>query len=639
MPDTLIFIDEYSKRLRNELDSLCIKKDSTLFCSPNVKTLLSLQAESFQVFPLDETLTKEDIEDTTQQCLDFIHSTFVTENSSPFLYKGIPMGYLISYYLIPYFMRLFRNILYIQKTENQFKHGRTIIIGTGDFAETARMVLQQQGVPYISRADCKMNRFAAAVKRFWEGRKNLWVATPLREFLVEPLQNYLLILESFPRAIRRLFLRQTGTENPSKKYLIFSADHHTFGVYNNLKKNNQWDFIVCGNYYRFRKKLLAKTSPFEEGFEMSMFIRAVSTHKHFRLLWTTLDSNQDFKRRFEFRGVNYWSRAKKLIKYNVLITFPRLFLDYLIAINTFKQYPRSVLFVFDDQPPFYKTLIYAARVCGVKSIIMQHGVLAGIIGRDNIHADFYAAWGPRAIDWYTAHSTPDSVAKIHITGAPRYDSYVAHGALNKREILKSLNLPQDRKLILIFTEWAQDYSIKPTYIRDIYMCDAVIDAIGNVDLIEQCHVIIKPHPTGDIDLVNQYYRVKKDIFPHITIITDHLTELLFAADICVGTYSSCILEAMFFEKPSIVFDHLPIKEGVPFVSRGAALGASNKEEMAVAIKRLLFDKTTVRTIVDNQKKYIEYAIYKFDGKSTERVSSLIENIISGEKIPGYIEIE
>jgi glycosyltransferase involved in cell wall biosynthesis len=638
MHDILIFVDEYAEKLKRKLDASDIKKGHIMFLTLNEETFLQLQATSYHVFFLEDILKSEDVRSTDKKCIDFIQLVFGGNDHFPFRYKNIPLGCFISFYLIPYFMRIFRYIICTDKALSYFHYERIIVAGAGNFSEAVRNVLSQKGVSFESWFGGRWERFLYALEKFRKGMANLWVAHPLRELFVEPAQNFLVLLESYLWKMKAFLTGRSTKGNPARRYFVLSADHHTYGIYDLMNKNMTWDFIACGFYYRFRKTAFKNVAPLERSFKIQMALKTVRASICFLSRWLSLKSDDSFHRKFEFMGINYWNTIKKLIKYNMLVSFPRLFLDHLIALEAFKAYPHSVLVLSDDQPPYFKTIIHAARQRKVKSLVIQHGVLGGINGRERIHSDFYAAWGPRALDWFKANADSSALDKIYITGSARYDDYSSHKNFEKRKILDELRLPQDKKIILIFTEWSQDFSVASSDIQDMHMIDAVVNTIERLALHEKCHIVIKPHPTADPGLLRQYCTARAGSSTLITIIPSHIKELLYVAEICVGAYSSCILEAMFFEKPSIVFDRISIREFVPYVSRGAALGARNEDEMAIAVETLLHDKEKVKIIIQNQKKYIAYAIYKLDGKSSERVCKLIEKVMEGEeKIPQYVE--
>jgi hypothetical protein len=633
MYKTLLFSAGYPEKSISMLASQ--NKDDFLFLTDNEKTFLQFKEMSYNACFAPNVLTSEDVITANQMCLDFIRSVFFPDGKHLFHYEGFPCGSIAEYYLIPYFMRLFRDILCTVKILDTVQYHEIMVVGTDRYTDTVRTVLQQKGISFQSFYSSKADKIIYLFKRFPSGKKNLWAGTPVRDIFVELIQNALIIGESFWAKLYPKRSDRRADTDPSKKYLIFSADQYTYRIYHALKKNKEWDFLTCGMYYRFRKSLLNDVTSFEGGVSLRMVMKTIKAFAHFRSVWHRLNRDDSFQGQFQIHGIRYWVCIKKLIKYSLLISFPRLFLDYLIAVETFRSHPRSVCIMSDDHVPYYKTIAYAAEQCGVKSIVIQHGILAGINGTNTINADFYAAWGPRAIEWFSTNWDSKAVDKISVTGAPRYDEYTALSGFEKSKILEALKLPRDKKLILVLTAWSGDFSIVSTNMRDLSMIDAVMNALSRLKIEEICQVIIKPHPGGDVDLLRQFLKTKYQTAPYI--IEGHLEELFFVSDICVSVYSSCVLEAMFFEKPSVVFDPFSIREVVPFVGKGAALGASNTDEMVTAIQTLFFDTEATKKIIDNQKKYIDYEAYKLDGKATGRVVNLIEKIISGEQAPKFIK--
>ena len=372
-----------------------------------------------------------------------------------------------------------------------------------------------------------------------------------------------------------------------------------------------------------RRTRLRGIGSLEGSFRPGMAIRAFFAFLHFLSVWFVLSKDESFRDRFKFQEVNYWQLIKQLVKYNVLVSMPRHFLNYIMAQRSFRDHPKGMLIIGSDQPPYNRALVFAARQAGVKSMVIQHGMQGGINGHRAIDSDFYAGWGQRTIDWFKEHGEKGAAEKVLIAGAPRYDRYARADGKDRNEILKKLGLPEGKKLVLVLTEWVNDFSVSATGMLDIRMAEVAINAAEKIG--EQCHVIIKPHPSGDLEQLRRLLAMKK--CRNVSLVEGHLEELLFAVHLCVSAYSTCVLEAMFFETPSIVFDPSGSVEYVPYVSMGAALGAKNQEEMALAMEILLFNPLQRRGIIANQKRFIEYTAYKIDGKSTERVSELVERLL------------
>jgi CDP-Glycerol:Poly(glycerophosphate) glycerophosphotransferase len=622
---TLVFLDGHSKRLQKKIGSLGLGGDSLLILCRDENTYLAFKKTPYPVFFLPELLSSEDIESTDRECLDFIQAVFFPdeEDKDPFLYKGIRLGYIIEHYLVPIFMRVFRDVLLALKAARHFEHDRMIVASSEDFPEAARAAFRGGGMAFQSWSWGRPGRFFYVMRRFLAGMKNQWRAMPARDLIIEPFQNLIVIMGSFLWKQGMLLKGKPALAGYAKKWLFFSAEQHTCDIYEKMAGKPGWGFLKCGTFLRMRRTRLRKLSPLEGSFRPFMAGRVFAAFNHFLGVWFGLSGDDSFRARFKFLGVNYWPLVRRLIKYNVLISMPRHFLNYLVAEGAFRDHPRGILIIGADQPPYYRALVLAARQTGVKSMVIQHGVQAGINGHQVIGADIYAGWGQRTVDWFKEYGKKGAAEKVSVTGAPRYDHYAGAGSRDRDEILKGLGLPAGKKLVLVLTEWTQDFSVSSTGMPDIRMVEAAINAAEEIGDI--CHVVIKPHPSGDVELLRGLTEKKSG---KVSLVEGHLDELLFAADLCVSFYSTCVLEAMFFETPSIVFDSSDSVEYVPYVSMGAALGAKNREEMTRAMRALLFNLSRRAEIIAGQKRFIEYTAYKMDGKSAERVSMLIERLLN-----------
>lgn len=636
MLKTLVFLEEFSMKLDKKLDALNIDKGDVIFLTRNERCFLRLRDMSYNVHFLQDLLTPEDIDNTDTECLGFIRSMFFPVDDDIFRYKGIQMGRLIELYLIPHFIRIYRDILLMDKALAHFQYNRIVVSGPGDFTANARRALLRRGIPFESWFNSLYNRFPHMLMKLWRGKKNRWVGMLFRDFIFEPLQNFCVIADSYFWELLS-YLKGKKVHGVSKNCLVFSADYHTYSV-NKMLDSRKWASLAFGIDYLYRKKILKGVRSIEAHFKWSSAIKTIATFVHFLSLWMRLSRDAGFKRKFEFKGVNYWGRVKDIIKYNMLISFPRLFLTHLIAVEAFNKNRCSVLILPAEEPPYYRTLINAAVECNVKSMVIQHGVLVKPNGHNRIGTDFYAGWGKRAIEWFSKFNDKNTVEKIHITGVPRYDEYATQKDLDRNRILDTLGLPENKIIVLVLTEWAQDLSVSSTDMEDILMLDAVISALLSLGLKDKVHVVLKPHPTGDIDVLREFLELKRSGFQNVSVITNRLKDLLFAADLCVSSYSTTVLEAMFFGKPAIVFDHYTKKEFVPYASMGVALSASDEVEMASAIKSILYDGTVVEGIHEAQKEFIEYAAYKIDGRSTERLLKFIAMIAEGESPQKYIAL-
>ncbi len=86
------------------------------------------------------------------------------------------------------------------------------------------------------------------------------------------------------------------------------------------------------------------------------------------------------------------------------------------------------------------------------------------------------------------------------------------------------------------------------------------------------------------------------------------------------------MEAVALNKPVIVLNLGGEPDPVEFVKEGVALGVYRKEDLGPAIKSLLIDDSQ---LARNRNRYIEKYLYRVDGKATEQVVNLINQMIEG----------
>ncbi len=97
---------------------------------------------------------------------------------------------------------------------------------------------------------------------------------------------------------------------------------------------------------------------------------------------------------------------------------------------------------------------------------------------------------------------------------------------------------------------------------------------NNLGMGEDCELLVKIHPLERSSWLRSFIQELQKTYPFLRIVDTNIQALLCASDICVCGYSTAVLEAMFFNTPSIIFAPRPHPEHIPFVSMGAALDAS-----------------------------------------------------------------
>ncbi|HJH26921.1 MAG TPA: hypothetical protein C5S37_09180 [Methanophagales archaeon] len=101
-------------------------------------------------------------------------------------------------------------------------------------------------------------------------------------------------------------------------------------------------------------------------------------------------------------------------------------------------------------------------------------------------------------------------------------------------------------------------------------------------------------------------------------------EQLFVCDLMITRHSTTAMEAVALNKPIIILNLSGEPDPVEYVKEGVALGVYKEGDLKPTIEKLLKDDSE---LAKNRKKYIETYLYKIDGKATERVVNLIEEML------------
>lgn len=280
---------------------------------------------------------------------------------------------------------------------------------------------------------------------------------------------------------------------------------------------------------------------------------------------------------------------------------------------------------FSSQSHFY-ILALTARALGIPSLELQHGL--EYLGPRSIStqhsAEYVAVYGKVVQDEFVALGL--SRENFPIVGSPRFDAYLNKSSQGK---LDQSGRSGMSVLCIGFTADAEcffdDYDV-----RDYY--SALARALENVP---GSSVVIKMRPGAPsssrfaVDTI--FARVPHTIAQH-----EPLTELFLSTDIVFSYYSTSVLEALQFGKPTIIFSPQPMeKEQIRFhftqyVAIGGCIIANTQEELESACRSLANDSFLRDRLARGSKEALT-RFHQFDGKASERIVELIERLSQKQK--------
>ncbi len=271
----------------------------------------------------------------------------------------------------------------------------------------------------------------------------------------------------------------------------------------------------------------------------------------------------------------------------------------------------------DENSPYQKCILDAARQNGIKTVGIQHGSM------HLLHPAY--RYSPKE---HKQGAVPD----LTLTWGTNWQEFlIKEGNFSKEKIGLTGQLRTDiipKLLEQHSTKVADNQSFRIIYasqpIRDeqlrIKSCEDVFNAIEGLKNVE---LIIKPHPK-ETDLTFFSDIAKRLNFSANWKIESQsdLYQLISQCDAMIVCFSTVGVETIYFSKPLIVLDHLQ-QDILDFIKDGVGFEATDATTLRQKIVDLQSGKLKL-----NQKAceaYIEKKAYKIDGQVADRVLAYLKN--------------
>ena len=246
--------------------------------------------------------------------------------------------------------------------------------------------------------------------------------------------------------------------------------------------------------------------------------------------------------------------------------------------------------------------IMLAKSLNIKTLYVPHSIITGHPVYKTIYSDKVVLQGQHDYDFLKNQSNAH-VKKLIVTGRPLIEQKL----IKYSKVIKNT----DTKIICLAT---QPLPVNMLFVKDI------IGEIRKMNL-SNIKIIIKPHPSENtID-----YEILKARNVEISKEND-LYKILFISDLVITINSNVGAEAAFLGIPTLSYNPWQIHKPI-YVEKKIIDEIVTKEDVAVKIYEMLFDKKAIDEYKKRAEKYTLYMNHKLDGKSTERIISVIKSLM------------
>jgi hypothetical protein len=274
----------------------------------------------------------------------------------------------------------------------------------------------------------------------------------------------------------------------------------------------------------------------------------------------------------------------------------------------------------DENSPAVKSILDAARTRSIKTIGIQHGNIHELhpayrftendIQR-NLICDSTIVWGEYWREFLNSVSGyPDH--RVYIAGQSRTDIIPL---LLKRSLTQSTQSGLPNKKIVVFASQLQQDPL----LRE----RAAFDVFKSVKDLKQVHLVVKLHPSEVRE--SEYYRqIAEQVKCSDYTITSSmdLYQLLASSIILITCFSTVGAEAVYFNKPLIILDHLE-QDIQGYIRQNVAFKATGWQEMKTLIEKIV--SNDIKPDEQSRELFIRRNAFAIDGHTSERIIDFIRH--------------
>jgi hypothetical protein len=275
------------------------------------------------------------------------------------------------------------------------------------------------------------------------------------------------------------------------------------------------------------------------------------------------------------------SESKKIaIYFNIsfFIVFPLMY-RYLVTKNAleylFMHLKGKNLILSNDTLLASNTAIHVAKQQTITDYVLQHGFLTHFYIPTT--ATNYIVWGEKAKEWFIHHKAKTNVLPL---GTPRLDEFSIikkEETKIKRGFFKKYKIENSKKIFFYMS-----HSQAPEYGIEIHKKN--FEALKTVIRNDKFQLIIKLHPSENEKLFNEVFT---DFQDNIILLPkdENLHHTIVSSDICASAYSTTLIEAMCFEKPTLQMIMAQVEELPDYSKNEGCIAIETINELANILKQ------------------------------------------------------
>lgn len=612
MPDnlTVIFLDYFEdlKTVLPAIKKVCAGlKQKPIVVVSNYDTVPLAGCLGLETVYFDELLLGQDYRFMDEYVSGLVSSWYAglkpVEGRS--VYKGIQFGEIAEERAQRFFSAAVKRLEIILKIIERFRPQRIVLIGEKRvFGDLAVFIKERLGVP------------AVFIKAAEKGNVLSKIINYFRASLSEGASR---LCDSFMKGL-------ISGKKPERGIFI---DSRLYFELRDLRKTYHPYLYLIENGLRIRLKLIKEDKlPYAPVLTEGIFRPGASFGAAYGY-WRIIAKDRKFQEGLSYRNLPIWGILKRAVREMIIDDFSYARENTIFLEKLFRTLRPGLVVLREDARAAERTVALSAKAAGARTLVVQHGILAGRGVHTRLVSDKIALWGRAGIDWFARYGNNGSSRYI-VTGKPGHDLvYSKKDGYRKEaaELFLKMGLDPDRETVLYvpgdFKKQRPLFCVYNFHDSEYLALNSVLNTARH---FPQKQWIIKMHPfdAARADSLSGYV---KD-YPNVFVVRNTDIKALIEASVLVivSFFSSAGLDTVILGKPMITLNLYRSEDLVPFAERGVALNVKEPEELHQTVKRIFEEKESRERLLAHRAAFIEDYAYKIDGKSTERLFSLVKDL-------------
>lgn len=290
---------------------------------------------------------------------------------------------------------------------------------------------------------------------------------------------------------------------------------------------------------------------------------------------------------------------------------------YFSARNYFKSSGIKAVIAGDENSPLTKSILDAAKFCGIKVIGLQHGTMHDLHPaylytakdcKNRVMPDLTLTWGKYWEEFLIEKGNYPAESVVSV-GQIRTDIIPLLLKAEKQQQAQPTN-------IIVFASQPQ---------RDPELrYQAAFDVFKAAKQLPKSQLIVKPHPREFND-ADYYGAIAKEArcTNYVLDTTSDLYLLIAKCDVLITCFSTVGTETVYFYKPLIILDHLK-QDIMGYAAEGVAFQASDSLRLTEILSGIF--KGTLKIDRAKYDTFIQKYAYRIDGKVAKRCIEAITSV-------------